>query len=126
MNQREKTVILLLSVALIVGIGLSQLKRARLIRQVSAVPIAVTQLAAPVADTVAPGPLDLNSATARQLDVLPGIGPVLAQRIIDYRTRKGRFKSVSQLRDVSGIGPKRYADLKDRVTIGPDSSTAKR
>jgi competence protein ComEA len=66
----------------------------------------------------APGaPLDLNAATAEQLDALPGVGPVLAQRIVEFRTVHGRFNSVDQLRDVNGIGDSKFAQLRDRVTV---------
>ena len=68
--------------------------------------------------TAAIFPLDLNSASVHELTLLPGIGPVLAQRIIDHRKAIGRFDSVSQLQDVKGIGPKKYADIKDLVTVG--------
>ncbi|MEO9240390.1 MAG: ComEA family DNA-binding protein, partial [Jatrophihabitantaceae bacterium] len=64
------------------------------------------------------GPVDLNTATATQLDALPGVGPVLAQRIVDWRTQHGRFNSVDQLQSVSGIGDAKYADLKALVTVG--------
>ena len=63
------------------------------------------------------GPLNLNSATAEQLDALPGVGPVLAQHIIDWRTAHGGFTSVSQLQNVSGIGDSKFADLKALVTV---------
>jgi comEA protein len=65
----------------------------------------------------AAGPLDLNSATAADLDALPGIGPVLAQRIVDHRSTNGPFTSVDQLDDVSGIGPAVLADLADRLRV---------
>jgi len=61
--------------------------------------------------------LDLNTATVEQLDGLPGVGPVLAQRIVEYRTRNGGFRSVEQLREVTGIGERRYAELKDLVRV---------
>jgi competence protein ComEA len=64
------------------------------------------------------GPLELNSATLAQLDALPGVGPVLAQHILDWRTEHGRFDSVDQLRGVSGIGDSKYADLKSLVAVG--------
>ncbi|MGA5202588.1 helix-hairpin-helix domain-containing protein [Streptomyces variegatus] len=60
-------------------------------------------------------PVSLNTATADQLDTLPGVGPVLAQHIIDYRTRHGGFRSVDELREVNGIGDRRFADLRPLV-----------
>ncbi|MEU4212278.1 ComEA family DNA-binding protein [Streptomyces sp. NPDC026206] len=61
------------------------------------------------------GPVSLNSATLEQLDALPGVGPVLAQHIVDYRTRHGGFRSVTDLRHVNGIGARRFTDLKPLV-----------
>jgi competence protein ComEA len=62
-------------------------------------------------------PLDLNTATSEQMQQLPGVGPVLAQRIIDYRTQHGGFRAVEELRQVTGIGARRFADLKDLVRV---------
>jgi competence protein ComEA len=61
--------------------------------------------------------VDLNTASLDQLEQLPGLGPVLAQRVLDWRTAHGRFSSVDELREVGGIGPKKYADLAPRVTV---------
>ncbi|WP_374196314.1 helix-hairpin-helix domain-containing protein [Streptomyces sp. ISL-10] len=61
------------------------------------------------------GPVSLNTATAEQLETLPGVGPVLAQHIIDHRTRHGGFRSIDELREVNGIGDRRFADLQNRV-----------
>jgi competence protein ComEA len=63
------------------------------------------------------GPVDLNAATAADLDALPGIGPVLAQRIVEHRERNGPFRSVEQLDDVPGIGPATYAELAELVAV---------
>ncbi|WUE56137.1 helix-hairpin-helix domain-containing protein [Streptomyces sp. NBC_00487] len=60
-------------------------------------------------------PVSLNTAGADQLDTLPGVGPVLAQHIIDYRTQHGGFRSVDELREVNGIGDRRFADLRNLV-----------
>ncbi len=60
-------------------------------------------------------PVSLSTATVEQLDTLPGVGPVLAQHIIDYRTQHGGFRSVDQLREVNGIGDRRFADLRNLV-----------
>nr|WP_240983107.1 ComEA family DNA-binding protein [Streptomyces sp. S3(2020)] len=60
-------------------------------------------------------PVSLNTATVDQLDTLPGVGPVLAQHIVDYRTQHGGFRSVDELREVNGIGERRFADLRNLV-----------
>ena len=61
--------------------------------------------------------VNLNTATLDQLDSLPGIGPALAQRIISYREQHGPFRSVQELLNVSGIGEKKFADLRSKVTV---------
>jgi competence protein ComEA len=63
------------------------------------------------------GLVSLNTATPAELETLPGIGPTLAEAIIAERERRGGFRSVNELRDVRGIGEKRFADLKDKVTV---------
>ncbi|MFI7384809.1 ComEA family DNA-binding protein [Streptomyces sp. NPDC049813] len=60
-------------------------------------------------------PVGLSTATVDQLDTLPGVGPVLAQHIIDYRTEHGGFRSVDELREVNGIGDRRFEDLRNLV-----------
>ncbi len=61
--------------------------------------------------------VNVNSANASQLESLQGIGPVLAQRIVDFRNKEGPFKKPEDLMKVSGIGPKVYENLKDSVTV---------
>jgi competence protein ComEA len=61
------------------------------------------------------GPVHLNTATEAQLDALPGVGPVLAQHILTYRTQHGSFTSTQQLRQIPGIGPRKYATLQPLV-----------
>jgi competence protein ComEA len=63
------------------------------------------------------GLVDLNTAGVAELDALPGIGPVLAQRIVDHRSRQGPFRSVEELDDVPGIGPATAAELAELVTV---------
>jgi competence protein ComEA len=63
------------------------------------------------------GPVDLNTASVAELDALPGIGPVLAQRIVDHRTSVGPFASAEELDDVPGIGPAIAAELAALVTV---------
>ena len=73
--------------------------------------------AAPAGTTGAPtsGPVSLSTATAEQLDALPGIGPVTAQKILDYRLKHGAFHSVDELDAISGIGPAKLDQLRDLV-----------
>ncbi|OON80956.1 DNA-binding protein [Streptomyces tsukubensis] len=61
------------------------------------------------------GRVALSTATVEQLDTLPGVGPVLAQRIIDYRDQHGGFRSVDELQEVNGIGDRRFTDLQNVV-----------
>jgi competence protein ComEA len=69
----------------------------------------------PPAGSSPSAPLDLNSATLEQLESLPGIGPVTAQKILDYRQAHGAFHSVAELEGVPGIGPAHMAQLKGLV-----------
>ncbi|MEV8372809.1 ComEA family DNA-binding protein [Kribbella sp. NPDC056861] len=62
-------------------------------------------------------PIDLNTATLAQLDGLPGVGPVLAQRILDWRNEHGRFTSTDELQEVPGVGPKKFESLKPHVRV---------
>ncbi len=63
-------------------------------------------------------PLNVNEASEAELVTLKGIGPVYAERIVDYRSEHGRFESVDQLADVKGIGEKTVASIKDEVAVG--------
>ena len=65
----------------------------------------------------ASGLINLNTATAEQLDTLPGVGPVTAQAIIAWRTKHGRFSRVAELQEVDGIGAKTYASLAGKLTV---------
>jgi competence protein ComEA len=69
----------------------------------------------PVAGPSTGGPVQLSTATLEQLDSLPGIGPVTAQKILDYRQKHGAFTSVDELDAVPGIGPARLDQLRDLV-----------
>jgi competence protein ComEA len=71
----------------------------------------------PARPGVPPGRVDLNAATVEQLDALPGVGPVTAQRILEWRTRHGRFARVEQLREIEGIGERRFGQLRELVRV---------
>ena len=71
--------------------------------------------------------VDLNLASGRQLESLPGIGPALAQRIIDHREKNGPFRRIEDLMNVRGIGEKKFLKLEDGIRVGePVSKTRAR
>ena len=70
-----------------------------------------------VSQSIHSGPININRATAKQLDALDGIGPVIAQRIVDYRKHNGSFISIEDLQKVSGIGAAKFAQIKAKVRI---------
>jgi len=63
------------------------------------------------------GLISINNASVEELDKLPGIGPAIAQRIIDYRDKMGGFKDINEIKLVSGIGEKLYAQIKDKIGL---------
>ncbi len=67
--------------------------------------------------SAASGKVNINTATVEQLTTLKGVGEATAQKIIDYRQQNGSFKKIEDLKNVSGIGDKRYAALKDSITV---------
>lgn len=85
----------------------------------AAAPVVVeTETAVPQASFLPDvSPLDINDASAEELAALPGIGEVLAGRILDYRAANGPFQTVEELMNVSGIGEKKLAELEGRITV---------
>ncbi|MDD5530488.1 MAG: helix-hairpin-helix domain-containing protein [bacterium] len=61
--------------------------------------------------------ININTASIEELISLPGVGPVYAQRIVDYREKKGKFKSIEEIINIYGIGQKRFDKLKDKITV---------
>lgn len=64
------------------------------------------------------GRVNINTATAAELDTLPGIGPTTAQSIVDYRLQNGPFQAIQDIQNVPGIGPATYDGIKDYITLG--------
>ena len=100
-----------------------------MMRTVIGIVLAVMLAAAPMmsaagasqetADTKAAGAaVNLNTATASQLEAVPGIGPKMAQRIVEYRQKNGAFKKIEDLMNVKGIGEKSFLKLKPHITVG--------
>ena len=73
--------------------------------------------APPGGSTDAPDKVNINTASVSELEALPGVGEVIAQRIVDYRTQHGPFKTVRDLLKVEGIGEKKFESIKDHVTV---------
>ena len=70
------------------------------------------------AEAASTAPVNINTAGVEELVRLPGIGPALAKRIVDYRQTHGPFTKVDDLQSVKGIGPKLLAKIRDRLTVG--------
>ena len=104
----------------------SQLNLAQLVEDGEKVDIPFIEGASPLIAT--PGPtvvavttelININTASVEELDTLPGVGPTLAQRIIDYREDNGPFINAEDIINVPGIGPGNYERFKDMITVGP-------
>jgi competence protein ComEA len=76
-----------------------------------------TPKAAAAVTATATAPVNLNTATAEQLATIPGVGPKMAERIIDYRQKNGGFKKVEDLMNVSGVGEKSFLKMKPLITV---------
>ncbi|MFB0509428.1 MAG: ComEA family DNA-binding protein [bacterium] len=127
MNNKEKLVLYFLIISLIIGSAISLNKRQQERQKLGDIEFEIKQ----IADTgitikkrgIRTGmirnrfPVDINHATSKELEALPGIGPVLAQRIIEERSRVGKFSSPEDLLKVSGIGQKKLAKIRDKIKI---------
>ena len=92
-----------------------------------AVVMAAFMAASPAVAAAEPAPadqIDLNSATVEQLTSLPGVGPTLAGRIVEYREKAGRFGSIEELLNVKGIGEKNFQKIEPRLKVTKASSTS--
>lgn len=122
-NRNEQLVLLMLSLALLVGMVVSYLDRTN---SDAIHDFDVKKNAVPVPDMLeetqgedhhTPLLIDINSATAKDFQKLPGIGPSIAQRIIDYRTQIGKFNTIEDITQVNGIGSKTLDRLRAQLTI---------
>ena len=129
MNNKEKAVLSFLIASLLIGSGVSVFKRQKVKQNMQAIELKMMSIDNPDSTTrtvLEPTPknlgknnaiLNINQATAKDLEILPGIGPILAQRIIEERKRIGKFSCLEDLLKVKGIGPKRLEKIKDRLKI---------
>jgi comEA protein len=129
MNNKEKVVLYFLIVSLLLGSGVSFYKRQKAEKNLAKIgteTIVITD----TLSKISPKPearklkkedsnilIDINYATAKELEDLPGIGPVLAQRIIGERERIGKFSAPEDLLKISGIGKKKLEKIKNKIII---------
>ncbi|HUW78474.1 MAG TPA: ComEA family DNA-binding protein [Candidatus Nanopelagicaceae bacterium] len=99
------------------GTDLTTINQAQTLEDGEQIVVGEIQGATSANRTAQTGKVNLNSASLEQLDVLPGIGPVLASRIVAWRKAHGRFKTIDDLRQVSGVGDAKFADLRPLVRI---------
>lgn len=64
------------------------------------------------------GKIDINLADAALLETLPGVGPAIAQRIVEYREMNGPFEVIEEIQEVQGIGPAKHEEIRDLITVG--------
>ncbi len=76
----------------------------------------------PATEVATPYYVDINTASAAELDTLDGIGPAIAERIVQYRTKNGNFKSIEELSKVSGIGNNTLLKIKDYIVLNQEGS----
>jgi len=126
MNKKERTVLYFLCVTFLIGAGVSFIKHYREQKKLNAITIRnndttiepainfINKESSDISETIQ---ININTASIKELDALPGIGLVLAQRIIDYRQKNGSYKNIEELLKVSGIDTKKLANLKDKITI---------
>mgnify|MGYP000262030334 FL=1 len=102
------------------GADLSTINLARIVNdgeQIYVDSMVINSAGVRVSKSVHTGPININRATAHQLDALDGIGPVIAQRIVEYRKINGSFTTIDDLQKVSGIGAAKFAQIKAKVRI---------
>ncbi len=114
LNRHEQAALTVLGVLALAGLGVLAWQQQRLPLMIEETPAQAVEW-----DRALQGArqVDVNTATVAELERLPQVGPTLAQRIVEYRTRHGRFRRPEELSRVSGIGPKTYQGLRDHITV---------
>uniref|UniRef100_A0A7C3Z2T8 Helix-hairpin-helix domain-containing protein n=1 Tax=candidate division WOR-3 bacterium TaxID=2052148 RepID=A0A7C3Z2T8_UNCW3 len=125
MNEKEKTILIFLIVAFGTALILNFLKHYQTSKAIMKI-LPMEETLGEKSETIKGRPvkeqkkdekININRATLEELITLPGIGPVLAERIIEYRKQSGGFKRIEEIMKVKGIGRKKFARLKDKIKI---------
>lgn len=122
LSDRERKALMLIGAALILGIGLILAKAYRPSLLLGEPDFRAEEGKAepktpPPPDEEAPKPVDINRASKEELQRLPGIGPTLADRIVRYREKHGGFKRIEEIKEVNGIGEKKFQRIKSLITV---------
>ncbi len=125
MNSKEKTVLIFFCACFLIGAGIlffpNQQNKKNLekitLTMTNSTPTKLDAEDAIEAETKNTNLINLNTASQKELEALSGIGPVLSQRIIEYRKAHNGFKTKEEVLKISGIGPKKYSAIKDKITV---------
>ena len=90
------------------------------IRPIEEPPVEEIPVEPPLREPTADCPLNLNTATVEELDLLPSVGPVLAERIVEYRTSHGEFRRIEDIQNVKGIGEGIFGKIRELITVAED------
>jgi len=117
---QETKALLFLLLALLVGSGITLYKKTH--PQFAPELIVERKMIDPLSQTESPSSkaqkkIDLNKATSSEFQLLPGVGPQLGRRIVEYREANGKFHQIEELMQIPGIGPKRFEQIKDYITV---------
>lgn len=130
-TKQEKIVILFLTGAIILGLGI-QWVRANGNLSVDSVNInsqrklsKARQKKLPASPSVTDKKININSASVQELESLIGIGPKIAAEIINYREKRGEFKSIEDIKKVRGIGVKKFNKIKDKISVNDETTETK-
>jgi len=125
MNEKEKTILIFLIIAFGTALILNFIKRYQTSKAVMKIlPLEDTLVQeslpikqVPVKEKWGSGMININRATMKELISLPGIGPILAERIIEYRNQHSGFRNKEEIMRVKGIGKKKFAKIKDKIKV---------
>ncbi len=127
MNNKEKVILYFLIISIIIGSAISLYKRQNERKKFSQIEFEIKKISnlkvtsknsiIKTEKERSKYPVNINQATKKEMEALPGIGPVLAQRIINERNQVGKFSSLEDLLKVKGIGPKILIKIKDKIII---------
>jgi len=116
LTEKERIILAVLGTLALAALGVLIWQHRSSPLTIEAAPVSLQQAAQWDAALASARQVDINTASAAELERLPGVGPTLAERIVEYRSAHGRFRTPEELQHVQGIGPKTYEALRDYAT----------